>query len=303
MTGLTAIAISAFRSDVPVLALLERVFADPHPEAAGVIVVDSLGSGLLAEECAARGWPVRYENADRNLGSAGNLKRRIELAAETGAQWCLCLNHDANWSAERLDAMLRLARSHEKVGAVYPVLHHGERPNPWEDGRRSFAPTAGNRRAAIPAGNEGIEVLWSSSNGALYSTTPLRESVTVMDELWMGYEDLAYGIRLFENGWLQLVCREAVLKDVFDLAPRTLFGRRFHIPEKPAWYSYYNIRNLLLIRSRLGGGVTHPMILRKLVQSAARIVLLEDRKLDRISQLFLGTAAGLLGRSGKGPRP
>lgn len=298
------IAISAFRSDEAVLALLQAVFADPHPEVASVIVVDSLGSGRLPIEFAARGWPVRYENADRNLGSAGNLARRVALAADLGAKWCLCMNHDANWSSERLSAMLKLANSRGRVGAVFPVLHHGKRHNPWEDGRRTFAPSAGRRHAQLPTGFDGIEVMWSSSNGALYATAPLREGVRIMDDLWMGYEDLAYGIALFQAGWQQLVCRDAVLKDIFDLAPRRVFGRDMYIPDKPAWYSYYNIRNLLLIRRRYGKvGVSYPMILRKLVQSTLRILLLEQGKVARLGELYRGAAAGLVQRAGKGPRP
>ena len=146
--------------------------------------------------------------------------------------------------------------------------------------------------------------MWSSSNGALYATAPLREGVRIMDDLWMGYEDLAYGIALFQAGWQQLVCREAVLKDIFDLAPRRVFGRDMYIPDKPAWYSYYNIRNLLLIRRRYGKvGVSYPMILRKLVQSTLRILLLEQGKVARLGELYRGAAAGLVQRAGKGPRP
>lgn len=304
MTPSTVVAISAFRSDEAVLTLLEAIFADPHPDVASIIVVDSGGSGLLAAKLAAWGGLVRYENSERNLGSAGNLKRRLELACETGAQWCLCLNHDANWSSSRLSAMLRLGQSQARVGAVYPVLHYEGRTNPWEDGRDSFAPSVGRSWAERPRGDSDNEVRWSSSNCALYSTLPMREGITVMDELWMGYEDLAYGIALFHGRWRQLVCREAILTDIFDLAPRRFLGRTLYIPDKPAWYSYYNIRNLLLIRSRYGGnGVTYPMILRKLVQSSARIFLLEDRKVERLSELFRGVAAGFSGRRGKGAKP
>ena len=304
MNGSVVLAISGFRSDDAVIGLLEQVFSDMHPEIASVIIVDSLGSGKLPKEIASRGWFVRYENADRNLGSAGNLARRLARAASTGAEWCLCMNHDANWSSERLNSMLEVAKSRDRVGAIYPILHHGKRENPWEDGRRSFAPSAAKRYPEIPTGDSKPEVLWSSSNGALYATAPLSESITVMEDLWMGYEDLAYGIALFRGGWLQLVCREAVLKDIFDLAPSRFCRREMYIADKPIWYSYYNIRNLLLIRKRYGAdGVSYPMIAHKLLQSTLRILALEDKKGARLLELYRGTVAGLLGRSGKGSRP
>jgi len=304
MTGSVAIAISAFRSDAQVIALLEALHAEPHPEAGPVIVVDSLGSGEIATTASARGWVVHYENADTNLGSAGNLARRMELAAQAGAEWCLCMNHDANWDADRLTAMLSLARSRARVGAVYPVLDHSPREPRWEEGRRRFTPYVSTRVSTLPAGDTGAEVLWSSSNSALYATRPLAEGIAVMGDLWMGYEDLGYGIALHRGGWAQLVCRAAILGRVFDYGSRRILGREVQVPEKPVWYAYYNLRNLILIRRRYGArGIPLSSIFGKLLHSSFRIMLFEKNKATRLHMLYLGAIAGLIGRSGKGPWP
>jgi GT2 family glycosyltransferase len=304
MTGSVAIAISAFRSDIAVISLLEVIFSDPHPEVRSVIVVDSLGSGVIAEIAAARHWKLQYENMDTNIGSAGNLARRMELAAETGAKWCLCLNHDANWEAGRLSAMLSAGRSLPRVGAVYPVLDHSPREPRWEDGRRHFRPSAGTRVSNIPSNELTAEVLWSSSNSALYSLAPLAENITVMSELWMGYEDLAYGFALYQGNWIQLSCRSARLSKVFDYIPRRFLGRTLHIHDKPDWYSYYNIRNLILIWRQYGSKcVSLRTILWKLVQTIIRILLLEDTKMNRLKMLYLGTLAGIFNKNGKGRYP
>ena len=304
MTGSVAIAISAFRSDAAVISLLEVIFAEPHPEVSSVIVVDSLGSGMIAEVAAARHWQLQYENTNTNLGSAGNLARRMGLAAETGAEWCLCLNHDANWEADRLSAMLSAARSRPRVGAVYPMIDHSPREPRWEDGRRHFRPSSGTRLYEIPQDEEAAEVLWSSSNSALYSLAPLSENISVMYELWMGYEDLAYGIALHQANWIQLSCRSAVLTQVFDYVPRRILGHTLHIPNKPVWYSYYNIRNLILIWRRYGStALTLRAVCWKLLQSGVRTLLLEDKKLKRLQLLYLGVLAGINGESGKGHYP
>lgn len=304
MTGSVAIAISAFRSDEAVISLLEVIFADPHPEVGSVIVVDSLGSGMIAEIATTRQWQLEYENANTNLGSAGNLARRMKLAAGTGAEWCLCLNHDANWDADRLSAMLSTARSRPRVGAVYPMLDHSPREPRWEDGRRHFRPSAGTRLSEIPTDEPAAEVLWSSSNSALYSLAPLAENITIMSDLWMGYEDLAYGLALHQGNWVQLSCRSARLTQVFDYRPSRLLGRTLHIPDKPVWYSYYNIRNLILIWRQYGSkGMSLRTISRKLMQSSIRTLLLEDKKVNRLQMLFLGALAGITGETGKGPYP
>lgn len=299
-----AVAVSAFRSDAAVVALLEAIFSDPHPEVGVVLVVDSLGTGAIARSIDANAWPVLYENSSSNLGSAGNLARRMALARNSGASWCLCLNHDANWSAERLTAMLAVARSEERVGAVYPVLDHSPRQPPWEDGRRNFEPSVRERLPARPTGTESREVLWSSSNGALYATAPLKEGLRPLAELWMGYEDLAYGIALSLRGWKQLMCREAVLANIFDYRSERLFGRVVHVPDKPAWYAYYDLRNLLLIRRRYGrAGVGLGSVFMKFIRSGLRILFLENCKVDRLSCLLKGGVAGLVGDTGKWVKP
>ena len=304
MTQEVTVAISAFRSDEPVIAMLEAIAERPSPHVRAVIVVDSLGSGAIADAIARNGWEFTYVNAETNLGSAGNLARRIELAAQSGADWAYCLNHDAQWSPDALAAQLALGRSRPRVGAVYPVLHHGSRKRPWEDARRSFSPFANERSATRPIGDEGIEVAWSSSNGALYATAPSHEGVRVMPELWMGFEDLAYGVALDNAGWTQLVCRDAVLGDIFDYVGSQIGGLTVHRPYKPTWYAYYDIRNLLLIRREYGSaGIPLLSIAKKLAKSTTRIILLDDHKADRLRLLYRGSLAGLTGKTGKGPVP
>ena len=143
-------------------------------------------------------------------------------------------------------------------------------------------------------------MLWSSSNGALYSTAPVRKGVEVMSDLWMGYEDLAYGVDLYQQGWKQLVCRKAVLSKVFDYTKPTLPIKRVFIQDKPSWYSYYNMRNLVLINKRYGGnGVSLMMVFVKFVHSGARILLFESNRFYKLFLHFKGMIDGFAGRVGK----
>ncbi len=304
MSGSVHVAISSFRSDAAVIGLLNAIFTNPHSEVISVVVVESLGSGEIKATADARGWSIIYENVEYNLGSAGNLARRIELATQHGAQWVLCLNHDANWDATRLSSMLATARSRPRVGAVYPILDHTPRQPRFEIGRLRFVPSAGIRFHEVPNDGTAREVLWSSSNGALYSTAPFSEGIEVMDELWMGYEDLALGIALHKGNWLQLICYSAILSDIFDYEERSVLAQSIHIPSKPIWYSYYNIRNLILIRFKYKSGSIKPtVILWKLMQSSIKIVLLEKQKFARLQLLFRGAIDGIIGKIGKGTLP
>jgi GT2 family glycosyltransferase len=299
MLNSTVVAISAFKSDKPIINLLSDIFNDFHDSISRVVVVDSLGSGEIESVCSINGWPVGYYNFHYNLGSAGNLAKRIEIASQLEARWCLCLNHDANWDSGRLSAMLNAANTQSKVGAVYPVLDHYPRQPRWEDGRRSFAPSAGARFPKIPL-EDSSEVLWSSSNGALYSTEPFKENIRVMSDLWMGYEDLAYGLALNQNGWKQLVCRKAVLSKVFDYSALSLPVHGVFIQDKPDWYSYYNMRNLVIIHNEYGSqGISFKALVFKFFHSGLRILLLESNRFSKLALHFRGTVDGFRGRVGK----
>ena len=82
------------------------------------------------------------------------------------------------------------------------------------------------------------------------------------------------------------------------------FGVTGHRPDKPVWYPFYDLRNLLLIRRRYGGGgITYVTIVHKLIRSASRIALVEDHRLRRMIHLLHGAYHGLRGRLGKGPVP
>lgn len=187
---------------------------------------------------------------------------------------------------------------------MYPVLDHSPREPRWEEGRKHFLPSSGVRVAELPSEEASSEVLWSSSNSALYSLRPHAEGVSFFADLWMGYEDLAYGIALNRAGWVQLSCRAARLSQVFDYTPVRFMGLVRHIPFKPEWYSYYNLRNLVLIRRKYGANfMPFKVIFRKLIQSTVRILFLENKKWKRIKFLYSGLIAGVKGEGGKGVYP
>lgn len=300
-----ALAISGYRSDEAVLALLGRVFAEGNSPFGTVIVVDSLGSGAIAEAIAANGWSVTYINAERNLGSAGNLALRIQTAAAAGARWCYAVNHDGVVEPDQVRKMVGHGDSRPRVGAVYPTLIYSNRGNRLEAPRRtltthaSFEPEPPRQDALCE------EVAWSSSNCALYSLDAVREGVEIWSDLWMGWEDLALGWLFAKKGWVQLQCRDVVVVDSYEYHAARLFGRTLYVASKPNWYAYYLTRNLILIARRTGGEACTPFqLLRRLVVGAgARLLVPRPGRLTWYGNFLKGIAAGMKDVTGKGPVP
>lgn len=298
-----ALAISSYRSDEAVAQLLERLFVQGRSPFGAVIVVDSLGSGAIASAIAARAWPVRYINADRNLGSAGNLALRLATAAQTGMRWCYAINHDGVVDPEQVRQLVAHGEAGDRIGAVYPSLSYQARGSIVEQPRRTLSP-----RGSFGAGeSEDLlchQVSWSSSNCALYRLDAIRQGVETWPELWMGWEDLAIGWSLRRNGWTQIQCRDVTVVDTYEYRRVGFLGWKFYITEKPSWYAYYQLRNLLLIRGRSGGEAAGlPDIFKRLAIEIGVTLLYRSEKMKRLGLIRKGISAGMSGITGKGPVP
>lgn len=241
-----AVAISAFRSDASVIVLLERIIQEQWP-VERIIVVDSLGSGQIEAFVHSHDLQgqVRYHGSNTNLGSAGNLKKRIELAAENGAEYVLALNHDAVIDRNIFNELV--AWSHlEKLGALYPLR--------FREGKQVYDLTGVAdfsfqlRSSVNPPEGPLVGVCWSSSNGALYSTAPFRIDGLCPDaDLWHGWEDYLYGLQMRDHGYHQYIVVAAQTVDNYEYKEARAFGRRVLLADKPSWMLYYSIRNFLVI--------------------------------------------------------
>jgi rhamnosyltransferase len=297
--GRVVLAISAFRSDESILALLRAVLSGAGSRLARVIVVDSLGSGVLAETIKREGWPVRYVDSPNNLGSAGNLALRLKLAAEEDADWCFAINHDGMFDADLIARLVARSVGEDRVGAVFPKRIWIDRGDTWLDPHLSIFRMPRFRGRGSDARKLPPEVAWDSSNGALYSLAPIRAGVKVWADLWMGWEDLAYGWSLSNAGWRQLFCPDAEYRDDYEYQPVRLLGREFFIARKPAWYAYYLIRNLVLIVFRTKAGWQGWWFLsNRLMRELAFTLLFRNQKYARLRLLTKGLIDGLRGKTG-----
>jgi len=298
-----AVVISTFRSDASVIALLRQAFAGDTCPFGAVIVVDSQGSGTIQEAIQREGWKVDYHNFQTNLGSAGNLAQRFDLAASKDVDWCYALNHDGRLDPNLIRRLLSHAEEGERIGAAYPRLVYPNAGGKEDRARRSLSPFSAfelspNDEASC------FEVAWSSSNGALYNLAAIRGGVTIWTELWFGWEDFALGWQLAAAGWRQILCNNLRLEDCYEFRRASLFGRAVYFADKPVWYSYYMLRNLLIIRRRSGAqAIGIFMIAKRCFIECLSTLLFRSQKRDRLNLLFQGLRDGFCGAIGKGPVP
>ena len=216
-----AISISSFKSNDSIVNLLDQIFSS-NIVFSQVIVVDSLSDGSLEHIVKEKGYEVTLFNAIENIGSAGNLNKRLELAAENEAnEWCLCLNHDGSFDIENISKLVsaakRIKTNESKVGAVFPNRVEYNKDN----------------SSVLIENNKYYEVVWDSSNGALYSLEPYRIGCKVRKELWMGWEDLIYCLQIKDIGYKCFSTCSSLYYDNYEYKKVNLLGFNFYISDKP----------------------------------------------------------------------
>lgn len=298
------LAISSYRHDEEIAQLLGQAARLAPDLFFRVLVVDSLGTGKIPELARERGWPwLEYRNSATNLGSAGNLAKRLEVAAELGADWAYALNHDGEIHEETIRALIRAATKEATLGAAYPLRRLQNRDDCFDlTGRARFS-MSGITTKIRPTAEE-VEVYWASSNGALYSMNPVRQGLRPWADLWMGFEDLAYGWLLAVNGFRQVIVTDAEFCDNYEFRRVSFLGLSLTVSDKPSWYSYYYGRNLLTIIRRIRvNPPTAWAIYFRIVIEFCLTVLFRDQKGRRLRYLATGTLDGLKGRLGMQPPP
>ena len=293
------LVISSFRNDREVATTLERVENLPQRLFDRILVVDSFGTGEIPELIDRRCWRnVIYRSYDRNLGSAGNLAERLRLAAGAGADFAYALNHDGYVQPDVVCRLLKHARSLERIGALYPLSHLKSVGAYNMTGVRAI-PLPAKLVGEKPTGGI-IEAFWSSSNGALYAMEPIRSGLLPRSELWMGWEDLDYGLRLNNQGYLQVIALDAVFEDNYEYVPIDTPTGHYRIVDKPAWITYYMIRNLILIARWARPFLIFPSVVAmRVVLESLVILFFRHDKRTRFRYLVRGVIDGLRNRTGK----
>ncbi len=294
------LAISSFRNDDAVQKLLEAAAPLVPSLFSSIIVVDSLGTGRIAALIDERGWSfARYECARVNLGSAGNLARRLELSAESGADYVYALNHDGLLSPPAIEALVQAASNNPRIGAAYPLRILPNRARAYDVTNTSRLLLPRRTRPHAPS-DATLTAYWGSSNGALYALAPVREGLSPWADLWMGWEDLGYGWLLASRGYQQVIVRDAVFEDPYEFKVLPAAGGELYVTDKPAWYAYYFARNLILIGGRLRPNwpVRASLVCRIALECGAT-TLLRSRKQERLRLLARGIIDGVRGVTGK----
>lgn len=301
MTPKIVIAISSFRSDPQVLQLVEELYRGDYAFDAVVVVCSAGGSELSAMLRSAGYRNCHVLPFDANLGSAGNLYQRFKASAALGGDFMLALNQDAALDPAMFGTLFHAARTLPgRVGALYPLRYT---PGKQQYDLSGVAPFPFRFRGEATVTEAGlIDVVWSSSNGALYALAPFREGIHTDAGLWMGWEDYLYGLQLRRAGFRQYIVADARIIDDYEYKTIDLIGLKLTVSDKPSWYCYYGPRNLALISLHRCFSPRMVFDLMRWAISFPAQIVLSRTGTDRwraLGYFLIGLAHGLFNKSGK----
>jgi hypothetical protein len=238
-----------FRRPRELAVMLERLAGSERPVDRLVVVDNSptADAGLLVDRYRAGGRAADYVAAAENLGPAGAVAlamgRLLEAAGDD--DWIVLFDDGEPPGTEELAEMWdfagRMRAADPRLGAVGGVGATFD----WARGRVGRVP---DHRLHGPVPVDYI----GSGQLPLYRVRAVRQVGVFKPELFFGFEELEYGLRLRAAGWSLYVDGDRWR------AGRRLLGR-LEVAGRPAvgfagttWRDYYRLRNLIVIL--LGAG-------------------------------------------------
>jgi GT2 family glycosyltransferase len=286
--GAVAIVVTYNRADV----LRDTLMAVRRQEwpPAGVIVVDNCSQDRTASMIKMEFSDMTYCRLNENLGFGAGLAAGIAEAQHRGFSYFWLLDDDSRPASTALKRCLEVAETIPHLGILGlsgGVLRHGMLKHDSQvrarDGRRSHAPRIRTSDFVL-------------LDGALVARPAVEHVGYPRADFFMMLEDVEYTTRLKRAGW------EVAQLDE-DLIERGHLGSGSNGRPGPPWRGYYQARNHLVM------ALDHRSIsevLGWLIRQAkflGAIVLLLDRKGERVRLRFLGAWHALRGVRGKTIEP
>jgi glycosyltransferase involved in cell wall biosynthesis len=234
-----------FRRPDALATMLEKL-ADQDRSIDHLFVVDNAPDDrnrALVASYADRGFAATYVPSEQNTGPAGGIRIGMERVLEVaeGGDWVLLLDDDdPPWESDWVGSLWTFAGELDGLDpAVAGVGTGGSR----FDRRRGrlVRPADRELEGAVP-----VDVI-GGNQFPLYRVKAIREVGPFRWDLFFGFDDLEFGLRLRAAGWTMYTLAQIQLE-------RRRRQGRLGLAESPSvavravgWRSYYSLRNLIWI--------------------------------------------------------
>ena len=236
------------------LECLESFRGDTYPNK-HIIVVDNDSTDDSVVRIRANFPEVVILQTGKNLGFTGGNNVGIRHAVESGADYVYLINNDTTVEPDALEKLVAAAEANPQAGLLAPVIHDFAAPRAiwfagsvldlrrgaaWHDNARQ--PT----RAETP-----YEVPWATGCAMLLAAPLLHQLGGFDDRYYLSWEDVDLSLRVRDAGRSVLVVPDA---RIYHKGGQS--GKKLN-----SIYSYYTVRNSLLLASKHSGRDYHRAVI------------------------------------------
>lgn len=298
MTDCTPRVIAVIVTYRPSSASLRRLLDILSGQVAGIVIADNGSEGVVdaAMEHFDPSFAVRVDLGS-NLGIAAAINRGADVAFERGATHLLLSDQDsapaANMVAVLLDALNALDSGGIRVATVGPRYVDSGYAAP-------FLKTVGLRlvpaETAVP--NAPVEVDFVITSGSLVSAESWRVIGPMVDDLFIDYVDIEWGLRARARAYLSFGIPGTEMGHSLGDRRMNFLGQL--VPIHSPLRHYYQIRNPLWLYRQPWIPLNWKLVdgFRLLLRFAFNSVFVSPR-IENIRYMFRGLLDGLAGRLGR----
>lgn len=289
----------------------ERLFRGMEalaPQVGRIIIVDNDSGDQMTEKLRALAdadaGRVRLVLNDENLGLAAAQNQGIQLALDEGAEWVLLLDDDSVPDVGMIDSLLTAYSQHpasERIGLLAPRLYdlEGTLKARAYVSRHAFD----YRRVTFGPGDVVDNVAFAIASGSLVKAEVFQEIGLMREDFFIDYIDIEFALRMRQFGWGLVAVGDAELEHrLGEFQERRFLGRNLRFNSHSGFRRYHIYRNR--IRVWRAYGLRLPLFVAfealSIPMDLAKVILLEDDKLDKLGGTARGVLHALLGR---GARP
>tara|TARA_E500000318_G_scaffold60431_2_gene56087 strand:+ start:906 stop:1829 length:924 start_codon:yes stop_codon:yes gene_type:complete len=299
-TSVAAVIVS-YRSD-------DRLFRglDALASQVGRIIVVDNDSGdavtaKLKDVAEAGGNKIRLVLNDDNAGLAAAQNQGIQLALEEGADWVLLLDDDSVPDAGMVETLLAAYAMHpmpERIGLVAPRLHDAECTL---KARAYVSKHAFDfRPVRFGPGDVVDNVAFVMASGSLVKADVLREVGLMREDFFVDYIDFEFAFRMRRFGWGLIAVGDAGLEHrLGEFEHKRMFGRDFRFNSHSGFRRYHIYRNRMRVWRAHGFRLPAFFAFEaaSIAIDLAKLILLEDDKLEKLGAIGRGVMHAMLGRA------
>jgi glycosyltransferase involved in cell wall biosynthesis len=234
-----------FRRPDALATMLERLSSQERP-VDHLVVVDNAPderNRSLVRSYADRGFPAMYIATTENSGPAGGISIGMERVLQVAEEkdWVLLLDDDdppweSDWVRQMWTFAAELTSGDPSVGGVGTGGSRFDRRR----GRLVRIPDH-ELDGAVP-----VDVI-GGNQFPLYRVTAIRDVGPFRSDLFFGFDDLEFGLRLRASGWALYILGQIKLEKRRRLGRVGLTSRPSTRIGGIHWRNYYSLRNLVWI--------------------------------------------------------